>query len=211
MIKALIDWFDLRLGVREFYDRHIAYPLPESMSFWHLFGGLTIGCILIQFITGFYMLCYYIPEPDLAHESIKAMANNTDYGALMRNMHRYSSTLAAVFILIHFTHVLSRLAFRTPHELNWWTGLALGFVFVLLLISGIIMPWDWRSYWELVIWADWVDTIPLVGEYLKGPMLGWFTLGRNFAFHIFLLPVIIVGLLVVHLLLFRRLGMADRV
>ncbi len=211
MIRALVDWFDFRLGVREFYQRHIAYPLPEGLNFWHLFGGLTIGCILIQFVTGFYMLWYYIPEPDLAHQSIRDMCNQTSLGALFRNSHRYSATLAIVFITIHFIHVISRRAYKPPRELNWWTGMALGCVFTLFLISGIIMPWDWRSYWELVIWADWVDTIPLAGEYIKGPMLSYFSLGRNFALHIFLLPIIIVCLVLIHIILFRRLGLSDRV
>lgn len=211
MISALINWLDARLGVKGFYDKHIAYPLPESATVWHLFGGLTIGCILIQFITGFYMLFYYIPEPDLAHESIKTMCNTAAFGALARNLHRWSATMGGFFVMIHAFHIMARRAYLPPRELNWWTGLTLGILFILLLITGIIMPWDWRSYWELVIWADWVDTIPLVGDALKGPLLAYFTLGRNFAFHIFLLPGLISLVIIVHIILFRRLGMSEKV
>ncbi|VAX16522.1 hypothetical protein MNBD_NITROSPINAE03-495 [hydrothermal vent metagenome] len=211
MIKALVDWFDLRLGVRGFYDRHIAYPLPEGLNIWHLFGGLTIGCVLIQFATGFYMLWYYIPEPDLAHQSIRDMCNQTSLGALFRNAHRYSATLAIVFIFIHFIHILAKRAYRAPRELNWWTGLTLAFIFIMFLITGIIMPWDWRSYWELVIWTDWIGTIPLLGEHIKGPMLHYFSLGRNFSIHIYLLPALFVGLVLIHIILFRRLGLSKKV
>ncbi len=211
IINRLIDWFDVRLGVREFYSKHIAYPLPEGINFWHLFGGLTIGCILIQFVTGFYMLCYYIPKPELAHQSISDMCNTTAFGALFRNAHRWSATFGMAFLLIHSFHIMARRAFRPPRELNWWSGMTLGMLFILLLISGIVMPWDWRSYWELVIWADWVDTIPLVGDTLKQPLLSYFTLGWNFAMHVFLLPLLIAGLVLFHIVLFRRLGLSDRV
>lgn len=211
MIKALIDWFDLRLGVREFYNKHVSYPLPEDLTVWHLFGGLTIGVIAIQFITGFYMLWYYIPEPDLAHQSIRDMCNETSLGALFRNAHRWSCTLGILFVSIHMFHVMARKAYKPPRELNWWTGLMLGILYLLLLITGIIMPWDWRSYWELVIWADWLSTIPYIGDSLKGPMLGMFTIGRNFAVHIMLLPALIIGVLLLHLILFRRLGPTNRV
>ena len=72
------------------------------------------------------------------------------------------------------------------------------------------MPWDWRSYWELIIWADWMDTVPLVGDYMKGPMLKYFSVGKNFALHIYLLPALIVGFIAIHIILFRRFGMSGQ-
>ncbi len=210
-MKTFIGWLDDRLGVIEFYQKHIAYPLPESFSFWHVFGGLAIGCISIQFLTGFYMIMYYIPEPDMAHESIRSMCNNTDFGALFRNVHRWSATLGAVFLIIHAGHIMARRAFRPPRELNWWAGLLLGSIFVLFLITGIILPWDWRSYWELIIWADWLKVIPVVGGTLTDILLGNFSLGLSYAIHIMLLPVLIFFVLAIHIILFRRIGMSDRV
>jgi len=212
MFQKMIDWLDLRLGVKDFYEKQFAFIIPlEVLSIWTLFSGLTIGCILIQFITGFYMIMFYVPVPDLAHESIKAMCNTTTFGALFRNMHRYSSTLGIFFILIHAAHVMARGAYKTPKELNWWVGMIMAILFTLLLISGIIVPWDWRSYWELIIWADWFGYIPLVGDWLKELVLSSFTLGRNYAIHIVLLPVLLIGFLVLHIVLVRRLGLSTRV
>lgn len=181
------------------------------MSFWTIFGGLAIGCIVIQLITGFYMLWYYLPDPELAHESIKAMANTTSLGGLFRNAHRWSATLGMAFIIIHWFHVMAKRAYLPPRELNWWSGLIMSFLFILLLITGIILPWDWRSYWELVIWADWLSYVPVAGHTLKDWMLMSFSLGRAFAFHIILLPALLLGFLAIHIILLRRLGVADRV
>lgn len=211
MIGRIIDWIDYRVGIKEFHQKHIAFPLPEAVGFWTIFGGLTIGCIAILIITGFYMLAYYIPEPVQAHQSIRDMCNNTSFGALFRNAHRWSATIGIFFLAVHAFHVIAKRAYRPPRELNWWFGLFLAFVFILSTITGIIMPWDWRSYWELVIWADWIDTIPLVGGGLKNLMLSYFSLGRNFSVHIILLPVLLFGVLSLHIILFRRQGLADRV
>ncbi|MFQ5430978.1 MAG: cytochrome b N-terminal domain-containing protein [Nitrospinota bacterium] len=211
MINSLIDWFDLRLGIKSFYKNQIAYVLPESISFWTFFGGLTIFCILIQIVTGIYMVTYYVPVPELAHESIKAMANTTTIGRLFRNVHRWSATLGMIFLLIHAFHIMARRAYRSPRELNWFGGLILAFLFILLLITGIIVPWDWRSYWELVIWTDWIGSIPLIGSSLKEPILANFTLGRNYALHIILLPALLLGFLFIHIIVMRRIGLSERV
>jgi quinol-cytochrome oxidoreductase complex cytochrome b subunit len=211
-MKALIDWLDVRLGVRDFYGTNVCYTLPgDSLNLWWLFGGLATGCIILQFITGFYMLFYYVPVPEVAHESIKAMCATAPLGALARNVHRWSCTLGIAFVFIHMIHVMAKRAYRTPRELNWWTGLLLAFIYALLLITGIIMPWDWRSYWELIIWVDWIALIPGVGHYLKDPILANFTLGRNFGVHIMLLPVAIIAVWRLHIILARRLGLSSGV
>lgn len=210
-MKALIDWLDVRLGVRELYADHIAYPLGDSINFWWLFGGLATGCIMLQFLTGFYMLFYYVPVPELAHESIKTMCNTAPLGDLARNTHRWSATFGVAFIFIHMIHVMAKRAYRSPRELNWWTGLMLAMIYAFLLITGIIMPWDWRSYWELIIWADWIALIPVVGHFLKDPALSNFTLGKNFAVHIMLLPFLLLVVWRLHIGLMRRLGLSGGV
>ena len=211
MISRLIDWFDFRLGIKAFYEKHIAFTLPEGVSFWTLFGGLTIGCLLIQVITGIYMVSYYVPVPELANASLRTMGGTTEIGRLVRNFHRYSAMAGMLFLTIHMFHIIARRAYRNPRELNWWLGLSMMFLFILALITGIIVPWDWRSYWELVIWMDWIDNIPLIGPILKGPLLSGFTLGRNYIIHIFILPMLLFGLLFFHILVMRRLGMSKKV
>jgi len=211
MFRRLGDWLEIRLGLRSFYNKQVAYVLPESISFWSFFGGITIGCILIQILTGIYMVTYYIPTPDLAHQSISDMCNNTEYGALIRNIHRWCATFGMAFLTIHALHVMARRAYRPPRELNWWVGLILAFLYLLMLITGIIVVWDWRSYWELVVWIDWVNVIPGIGPYLKEPLLQGFTLGRNYVAHIWILPLTLFGFFFIHIVLFRRLGMSDRV
>jgi menaquinol-cytochrome c reductase cytochrome b subunit len=211
MKHRFINWVDERTGVVDFYHKQIAFELPEGVSYWHMFSGLTIGCIMLQFITGFYMLWYFVPEPALAHQSIRAMCRLSFTGMLMRNMHRWSATFGTAFIIMHALHALARRAYRSPRELNWWTGMALGIIFILFLITGVILPWDWRSYWELIIWADWANLLPVVGPTLKDDLIYAFSLGRNFAVHIMFLPALLFTVLGLHIIIMRRLGLSERV
>jgi len=210
MVSKLIDWLDVRLGVKHFYEEQIAFKVSGTLTFWNFFAGLTVFFILVQFITGIYMVAYYIPEPNLSHDSINAMCNTTTLGALFRNVHRWSATMVVLFISIHALHAMVRRAYRSPRELNWWTGIFLGIVVALLLITGVMAPWDWRSYWELVIWTDWAGHIPLIGGWLKEVILGNFSLGRNYAVHAFLFPITILSVGLIHIILERRLGVSDK-
>ncbi|MDH4183387.1 MAG: cytochrome b N-terminal domain-containing protein [Nitrospinota bacterium] len=210
-MKALTAWFDQRLGGWEFYRKHLAYPLPNDLTVWHVFGGLTIGVIMIQIITGVYMLFFYDSAPMESHQSIREMCNNTRLGAIFRNSHRWSCTLGILFLGIHMLHAMARKAYKAPRVMNWWTGLCLAVLYVLLLITGIIMPWDWRSYWELVIWADWLNTMPGLGGFLKGLLLRAFSHDLNYWLHILLLPAGILSLIMIHIILFRKHGPTERV
>jgi len=210
-MKAVTEWFDQRLGGWEFYRKHLAYPLPADISVWHLFGGLTIGIIMIQVVTGIYMLFYYDSAPLESHQSIRDMCNKTVFGALFRNVHRWSCTIGILFVWIHMMHIMARRAYRPPRHKNWWSGLLLAFLYVMLLITGIIMPWDWRSYWELVIWADWLNTLPGLGGHLKGLLLTTFSHDLNFWAHVLILPVLIAAFIGGHIVLFRKTGPAARV
>ena len=210
-MKGLINWLDLRLGIVRFYHEQLAFEMPEGINYWYLFSGLTIGCIALQILSGFYMLWYFVPEPTLAHASVRKMCMLSSTGALMRNLHRWSATFGLLFVFLHACHVMVRRAYRSPRELNWWTGMFLGIIFTAFLITGVILPWDWRSYWELIIWADWVKLIPVVGPYIQDLVIGQFSQGRNFAVHIIFLPALILVVLAIHIALERRLGMSERV
>ncbi len=211
MINGLINWLDERMGIVRFYREQIAYELPEGINYWRLFGGLTIGCITIQILSGFYMLSYFMPEMNQAHQSIRNMCLLSPSGAIVRNLHRWSATFGITFVMVHAFHGMAIRAYRAPREINWWSGMLLGTIFVLFLITGVILPWDWRSYLALTVWSDWVKLIPGVGGYLQGLILSEFSLGRDYIVHIMLLPAMLFAVLGVHIIVMRRLGLSAGV
>ncbi len=113
--------------------------------------------------------------------------------------------------MIHAFHAMARRAYRAPRDIIWWSGMVLGTLFLLFLITGVILPWDWRSYMAVIIWSDWVKLIPGLGGYLQGLIFSMFTLGRDYVVHIMLLPAMLFAVLGVHIFVMRRLGLSPGV
>ncbi len=208
-MKKIIDWLDERTDIRSRVRGQLSYPVPYFVNFWFCFGGFAFLFIIVQVITGFYMLFYYMPDPALTQDSIKVLCNEALFGALTRNLHRWGATFILIFLFIHTVNVIVRRAYQSPRELNWWSGLLLYFVMFVAVITGIILPWDWRSYWELVIWTDWIGTIPFMGETPKIWFLKVFSLKTSFAIHVLLIPIILSILLRFHFRMVRKLGVKE--
>ena len=127
----------------------------------------------------------------------------------MRNMHRWGATILIATLITHMANVFYHRAFQRPRELNWLSGFTMLFVIMLFSTTGSILPWNWRSYWLLTIWTDYIGTWPVVGEALKLPILEYFTVGRSFVIHILLLPIVSVILLTFHFKMVKRHGISG--
>ena len=205
----MIKWLNERTGIKDSIEKQLKYPIPAHANIWICFGGLAFFLIVLQVLTGVFMMFFYVPIAEKAQDSIKYLCNSIPYGGLMRNMHRWSATLIVAFLFIHTVNVITRRAYKSPRELNWWSGLLLLLLMFLFMGTGIILPWDWRSYWELVVWADWFGTIPIIGEYLIIPFISAFTIGKSFVIHVWVLPAIVMFILIFHLRMVRKLGIAE--
>ncbi|MCP4698265.1 MAG: hypothetical protein GY862_15635 [Gammaproteobacteria bacterium] len=184
-------------------------PIPSHVTFFHCFGGLSFFLIILQILTGVFMLFYFTPEPDKALRSIEYLANETDFGWVFRNMHRWGATFLVAMVLSHMIIVFYYKAYRKPREFTWISGLFQFLTVFLLLLTGIILPWDWRAYWSFALWMDYIETWPIVGVYLKDFMLDTFTLSNVYYTHIAGLPILLGILLYFHFKMVRRHGISD--
>ncbi|MBI5874477.1 MAG: cytochrome b N-terminal domain-containing protein [Deltaproteobacteria bacterium] len=209
MLARISDWFEERAGLKGWLKRKKELPIPSHMNFFYCFGGISFTIIMLQLVTGLFMTFFYIPRPEEALNSILRFSNEVTLGWLMRNMHRWGSTLLVTTLITHIITVFYHKAYQRPRELNWVSGLILFFAVFLFSITGTILPWDWRGYWVLVIWTDYVGTWPVIGEFLKDPILGSFSVSRSFVTHILLLPIITAILLVFHFKMVKRHGISG--
>ncbi|HRP18154.1 MAG TPA: DUF4405 domain-containing protein, partial [Ginsengibacter sp.] len=74
-------------------------------------GGLTVLMFTIACISGIYIFIFYNINPRQAWESVEAISGNF-FNGWMRNIHRYSSDLLVVFILLHLAHTLFTSKFK---------------------------------------------------------------------------------------------------
>jgi len=203
MDEKLAVWFKERVRLKK------GKPIPSHVNFFYCFGGFSLFLIIIQLVTGGFMLFFYTPEPEKALLSIEYLSNEVTLGWLFRNMHRWGSTLLLATVFSHMVIVFYLKAYQSPRELTWLTGVFQLLLVFLLLATGIILPWDWRAYWSFAIWMDYIDTWAIFGESLKDILLNAFTLNIAFYTHVLAIPLILAGFLYFHFKMVKRHGISE--
>lgn len=184
-------------------------PIPSHVTFFHCFGGFSLFLILLQVVTGVFMLFFYTPEPDKALYSIEQMSNEVTLGWLFRDLHRWCSTLLLATVFSHMVIVFYYKAYQSPREFTWVSGVFQLLLVFLLVVTGILLPWDWRAYWSFAIWMDYIDTWVLLGRPVKDFLLDAFTLKTIYYTHILAIPVLLAVLLRLHFKMVRQHGISE--
>src|SRR5256885_43794 len=220
---AVVGWLDERFPLVQSVDAELYRRVPNYASaFYRYLGGFALIILAIEFLTGFLLGVYYVPDgagqPAPAFTSVDYIQHTVYLGWLVRGIHFWGASLLIVVALLHMTFVFWTGGYRAPREVNWMVG---GIVFLLILafsLTGSLLPWDVNSYLargrELSIWWG-SQVLPGGGaEFIKnvlqgGPIIAPATLLRFYIAHVFLLPAVIVGLMYVHFRLVRRQGPAE--
>jgi len=154
---------------------------------------------------------HYKPDTGLAFASVEYIMRDVPWGWLMRYLH---STGASAFFVIVYLHMFRGLmygSFRGPRELLWIIG---SVIFVALMAEaffGYLLPWGNMSYWGAQVIISLFGAIPYVGDALSTWIRGDFvvadaTLNRFFAFHVIAMPLVLLGLIFVHIVALHHVG-----
>ena len=213
--RRLFRWIDDRYGVSPLIEflRKKEVPVGVHPMFWYYLGGTTLFFFAVQAASGLLLLMYYQPGETTSYESIRYITTKVPFGWLVRSVHCWSAHLMIVSLVVHMFSTMMLKAYRPPRELTWVTGfilfsLALGFGF-----SGYLLPWNELAFFATAVGTDSVKSVPVIGGWLLqvirgGPDVTINTLYRFFALHIFILPILTVGVIGAHLLFIQRQGMS---
>jgi quinol-cytochrome oxidoreductase complex cytochrome b subunit len=69
MIAKAFDWLDARTGIKQWAQAKKAQAVPAH-SFFFCFGGISLLIIILQVLTGIFLLFYYTPDPKQALYSL---------------------------------------------------------------------------------------------------------------------------------------------
>ncbi len=208
MISQISGWIESRTGFGEAIRKKRAQAVPNG-AYYYCFGGISFFIIILQVLTGIFMVFFYTATPQEALQSIEYMSNEVRFGWLFRNGHRWGSTLLLATVFTHMLTVFYRKAYRNPRELNWVSGVFQFVIVFLFVITGIILPWDWRAYWSYAIWVDYVDTWPFFGGAVRAFLLDAFTIYRTFIIHVLILPIILFVSLFFHFAMVKKHGISE--
>jgi quinol-cytochrome oxidoreductase complex cytochrome b subunit len=116
-------------------------------------------------------------------------------------LHRWAALFLLVSVILHLIRSLLRKDFlNRERKTLWLTGALLFLPLLGFLITGMILPWEWRGYWFMEMAPNYAGEIPLVGPYLSSILLDSFTLNRAFVAHVVVLPVVSLVLIDIHAL-----------
>ena len=214
-MRSLFRWLDQRLDLRGVKRALLDREVPARLTWWHTLGSATLAAFGIQVVSGIVLATYYSPSPDHAYESIRFIDGQVASGALLRGIHHWGASAMVVLIIAHAIRVFAVGAYKYPREVNWLAGVGLFFAVMAFSFTGYLLPWDQKAYWATAVGTNMAGTTPLIGGRLVtllrgGADLGAATLTRFYAFHVLWLPLVLGGLVVLHLVMLVRQGIAPR-
>ncbi|EYC52240.1 cytochrome B [Hylemonella gracilis str. Niagara R] len=209
----VLNWFENRFPTAfDAYRVHMSeYYAPKNFNFWYFFGSLAMLVLVIQIVTGIFLVMHYKPDAALAFASVEYIMRDVPWGWLVRYMH---STGASAFFVVVYLHMFRGLlygSYRKPRELVWVFGCAIFLVLMAEAFMGYLLPWGQMSYWGAQVIVNLFSAIPFIGPDLalliRGDyVVGDATLNRFFSFHVIAVPLVLLGLIVAHLLALHDVG-----
>ncbi len=209
----LTNWLENRFPTAfDAYRVHMSeYYAPKNFNFWYIFGSLALLVLVIQIVTGIFLVMHYKPDAAKAFESVEYIMRDVPWGWLIRYMH---STGASAFFVVVYLHMFRGLlygSYRKPRELVWLFGCAIFLALMAEAFMGYLLPWGQMSYWGAQVIVNLFSAIPFIGPDLSIFIRGDYvvsdaTLNRFFSFHVIAVPLVLLGLVVAHLLALHDVG-----
>ena len=209
--NRLVRWIDYRLPVFTFMNHELnEYPTPRNLSYWWNFGSLAGIMLVTMIVTGVVLAMHYTPHVDYAFQSVERIMRDVNYGWLIRYLHMNGASMFFIVTYIHIFRGLYYGSYKSPRELLWILGVIILILMMATAFMGYVLPWGQMSFWGATVITNLFSAIPFVGEKIVTWLWGGFsvdnpTLNRFYSLH-YLLPFLIVGVVVLHLVALHRFG-----
>ena len=164
-------------------------------------GMLTFVIFIILGITGALLMLWYEPILDRAWTSVQKINDTVPYGFHIRNIHYHASNAMVMMALLHMYYQYFSGRYKIRNEILWVTGIIIGVLTILEAFTGYDIIFSERAELAISIAASLTNSIPVLGPQMREAFFGAgfhdFIL-RFYTFHVFMLPIALLGLMVVH-------------
>src|SRR5690348_3458427 len=210
--KGFRGWLNKRLPVDEFMRTQLTgYFAPKNFNIWYFFGSLALLVLVLQLLTGIFLTMFYKPGEATAFDSVEYIMREVDWGWLIRYMHTTGASAFFVVVYLHMFRAFLYGSYRAPRELLWLVGMLVYLALMAEAFMGYVLPWGNMSFWGAQVIVNIFGTIPGIGpglvEWIRGDFaIADATLNRFFALHVVAVPLILLGLVGLHLVALRQVG-----
>lgn len=203
--NSLNEWLDQRLALNTLKRvLNTEYWIPKNINFLWAMGMVLAATFGLLLLSGIFLLMYYKPDTNLAFDSVNyTIMSEVGYGWLWRHIHGVGASIVFLIIYIHMFTGIYYGSYKRGRELIWLSGMALFVAFSAEAFSGYMLPWGQMSYWAGMVITNLfsggsLEAYGLVewirGDYVPGDAF----LTRFFMLHVLLIPLVIIGLIVLH-------------
>nr|YP_008757796.2 cytochrome b [Ostrea lurida]AGM48339.2 cytochrome b [Ostrea lurida] len=197
--------------LKNYYYSALKYPCPPNLNIWWNMGSLLFLILSVQIVSGLLLSVSYTSDELLAVKSMNYILRDANYGWAMRVIHMGGASLFFALIYMHICRgVYYGSYIKNPHL--WYSGVTLYFISMGIAFLGYVLPWGVMSYWGLTVITNMLTVVPggtrMLQLFQGSFIIGSVTLKRVFILH-FLLPFVVLGLSVVHVLLLHEKGSSN--
>ncbi|MAF82510.1 MAG: cytochrome b [Chromatiales bacterium] len=208
----LLHWIDYRLPIIQAFKTHMSeYYAPKNLNFWYFFGVLAMLAFANQLLSGIWLTMFYTPTIESAFASIEYIMRDVESGWIIRYMHEVGASFFFIAVYLHIYRGFLYGSYKKPRELVWLIGM---FIYLLMMAEGFfgyVLPFGNMSFWGAKVIMNIIGVIPVIGEDLQIWVQGDFfisgaTLSRFFAFHVALVPIILIAGIYLHVIALHQVG-----
>jgi ubiquinol-cytochrome c reductase cytochrome b subunit len=211
-IIAILRWAWERLERTIFLGWKFVFP-SRFISPLGFLGMLTTVVFIILGVTGALLMFHYSPafgdcsqgNPttcNLAFNSVNSINNNVDWGFLVRNIHYEASNAMVLLAVMHMFYQYFAGRYKLRYEMLWVTGIIVGVVTIIEAYTGYDLIFNIRGQLAINIGQTLTFYSPVIGADLARIIFG-FSFDdlalRFYAFHVFIIPIIMLAIMAVHL------------
>lgn len=186
----------------------IDLPSPSNIRYFWNFGSLLGFSLLVQILRGLLLAIIFSADIRVSFDRVSRIMRDVNSGWLIRIIHANG---ARIFFFFLYLHVARGMYYMSYHYIEVWN---LGVVILLIVMAiaflGYVLPWGQISFWGASVITGLFSAIPVIGNELVVWLWGDFavynpTLVIFFSLH-FLLPFVVSGLVILHLLFLHETG-----
>lgn len=208
---------DSRLELDDLFEEFANKSFPVHSSFY--LGELALFAFAGLVTTGIFLAFFYEPSSRTVTyqgESVPAAfasvlrINTLTLGLVARRIHHWSAHIMIAAVVVHMARVYFTGAYKKPRDINWVIGCMLLLLTVMAAFVGYLLPFDEFAVTATGIGYEILSSIPWIGTDLAnlafaGPFPNQFVVPRFYGWHIMLLPLLLAGLIGIHLVILFKL------